>query len=110
EANVVERRHDVAAEGTVIEQSPVVGEKVDRGTTIELVVSDGPRPVEVPSVRGSQVAAATQQLEDLGLVVEVERRGGLGSYLNPGRVFDQDPGPGSVRREGDTIVLYAYEG
>ncbi|MEX0952272.1 MAG: PASTA domain-containing protein [Nitriliruptoraceae bacterium] len=110
EANVVERRHDVAPEGTVIEQSPVVGEKVDHGTTIELVVSDGPRPVEVPSVRGSQVAAATQQLEDLGLVVEVERRGGLGSYLNPGRVFDQDPGPGSVRREGDTIVLYAYEG
>ncbi len=110
DAQVVERRHASAPEGTVLEQSPEAGSQVPPGTTVELVVSDGPRPVEVPSVRGSLVDDATRQLEGLGFVVDVERRGGLGSFLNPGRVFDQDPGPGSVRREGDTIVLYAYEG
>ncbi|MEX0592902.1 MAG: PASTA domain-containing protein, partial [Nitriliruptoraceae bacterium] len=72
------------------------------------VVSDGPPPVEVPSLRGERVADAVATLEALGLRATVERRGGIGAFLNPGRVFDQDPGPGSTRRVGDTVTLFAY--
>jgi beta-lactam-binding protein with PASTA domain len=41
--------------------------------------------------------------------VDVERRGGLGAIFQSGQVFDQDPGPGSVRPHGSTVIIYAYE-
>ncbi len=108
--SVGERRESLAAENTVIGQSPEPGVELERGGTVEVVVSDGPPEVEVPSVRGENVSDATAQLDALGLVVDVERRGGIGAFLNPGRVFDQDPGPGAVRRAGETVTLFAYEG
>jgi eukaryotic-like serine/threonine-protein kinase len=109
ELEVVERRHDPAPAGTVVEQSPGAGEQLTPGARIEVTVSDGPPPVEVPPVRGMQVAEATRVLTELGFQVEVERRGGVGAFLNPGRVFDQDPGPGSTRPAGSTVTLFAYE-
>ena len=62
-----------------------------------------------PNVRGELVGDAVAILEDLGLEVEVERRGGFSAFFNPDRVYDQDPGPGSTRLPGDRVVLYAYE-
>lgn len=96
-------------EGAVVGQSPGSGE-VPPGSTVELTVSDGPEPVEVPSVRGQPRDEAVAQLEALGFAVEVEERGGFGAFLNPGQVFDQDPGPGASRRPGDTVTVFAYRG
>jgi eukaryotic-like serine/threonine-protein kinase len=100
---------DVPA-GAVLSQSPGAGEQRFRGDTVELTLSDGPEPIEVPGVRGDRVDEATETLEELGFVVEVEERGGFGAFLNPGRVFDQDPAPGAEREAGDTVTLFAYEG
>lgn len=80
-----------------------------RGDTVEVVVSDGPEPIEVPNVRDEHVDDAVDTLEALGFEVEVERRGGLGAMINPGRVVDQNPGPGARRQPGDTVTLFAYE-
>jgi eukaryotic-like serine/threonine-protein kinase len=52
---------------------------------------------------------AIAELEALGFEVQVERRGGFGAFLNPDRVFDQDPAPDANRRRGDTVTLYAYD-
>jgi eukaryotic-like serine/threonine-protein kinase len=108
---VVERRHDdeVPAD-VVLDQTPDrdAGTLV-RGDTIEVVVSDGPAPIEVPAVRGQRVEEAVATLEAAGFVVEVERRGGFAAFLQPGRVYDQDPAGGSRRARGSTVVLYAYE-
>lgn len=102
-------RHDEAPLDTVIEQVPAAGTLRVPGSTIEVIVSEGPPPVTIPSVRGERVADAVATLERLGLRVTVERRGGIGALLNPGRVFDQDPGPGATRLRGDTITVFAYE-
>lgn len=107
---VTGQRENMASEGTIIEQQPSPGSDAAGGEVIEVVVSSGPPTVEVPSVRGERVADAVATLEALGLEVDVERRGGVGAFLNPGRVFDQDPGPGSTRRAGETVLLFAYEG
>jgi eukaryotic-like serine/threonine-protein kinase len=93
----------------------ILGQDVDAGTTlvrgdtVEVVVSDGPEPIEVPNVRDEHVEDAVATLEALGFEVEVERRGGLGALFNPGRVVDQNPGPGARRQPGDTVTVYAYE-
>ncbi len=80
-----------------------------RGETVQVTLSDGPAPIDVPNVRGQLRAEAVATLEGLGFVVEVETRGGVGAFFNPGRVFEQDPGPGAERFPGDTVLLYAYE-
>ena len=111
EGVVVERRYDdQVPTGRVIAQAPDAGTTLTRGERVELIVSDGPRPIEVPNVRGQSVEEATATLEELGFGVEVDRRGGFGALLNPGRVFDQEPAGGAVRERGDTVLLFAYEG
>ena len=39
----------------------------------------------------------------------MERRGGYGALLNPDRVYDQDPAPGSRLPVGSPVLLYAYD-
>jgi eukaryotic-like serine/threonine-protein kinase len=53
--------------GTVFKQDPVAGTKVDKGGTVTLTVSTGPRKVSVPDVKGQQWSAAQQTLTNLGL-------------------------------------------
>lgn len=109
EGNVVERRfHDDVPAGAVISQDPGPGAELRHGDTVDLVVSDGPPPVEVPNVRGKHVEEAVATMEALGLRVRVEERGGFGAFVNPGRVYDQDPAPGARVRRGDEVILYAY--
>ncbi len=110
ELTVTERRYDAGAPvDQVLAQEPAPGATRHAGDVVEVVVSDGPAPVVLPNVRGQRVAEAVAALEALGLEVEVERRGGFSAFFNPDRVYDQDPGPGSSRLPGDTVLLYAYE-
>jgi eukaryotic-like serine/threonine-protein kinase len=111
EVAVAERRNDDAPPETVVAQSP--GPDADplvRGDVIEVVVSDGPAASEVPSVRGRTVEDAVAVLEAAGFEVTVERRGGFAAFLQPNRVYDQDPAPGTAQPGGSLVRLYAYEG
>jgi eukaryotic-like serine/threonine-protein kinase len=103
------REYSDAPEGQVIAQSPGRGNEVDRGATVGLTLSDGPAPVTVPNVRGQLRDEAVETLEELGFEVEIETRGGVGAFLNPGRVFEQDPGPNAELLPGDRVLLYVYE-
>jgi eukaryotic-like serine/threonine-protein kinase len=108
EAEVAGREHSDRPAGQIIATSPGSGSEVERGSTVRVTLSDGPAPVEVPNVRGQLLAEAVETLEGLGLEVEVERRGGVGAFFNPGRVFEQDPGPGSELLPGETVLVFAY--
>jgi beta-lactam-binding protein with PASTA domain/tRNA A-37 threonylcarbamoyl transferase component Bud32 len=105
-AEVVDRQYsdDVPA-GAVIAQTPTPDQgPLFRGDVVELVVSDGPEPFELPSVREFPEDQAVAQLEDLGLQVEV-------SYVNAlfgigaGRVGQQSPSAGTQVVRGDTVKL-----
>ncbi len=110
ELTIAERRYDAAVPvDQVLAQDPAPGGIRYAGDVVEVVISDGPEPVVLPNVRGERVADAVATLEALGLEVEVERRGGFSAFFNPDRVYDQDPGPGSSRLPGETVLLYAYE-
>jgi eukaryotic-like serine/threonine-protein kinase len=110
EVEVVDRRFDEeVAAGVVLTQDPGPGEILRRGDTVSVAVSRGPEPVAVPNVRGMRAGDAVAELEALGFEVEIERRGGFGAFLNPDRVFDQDPAPDASRRRGDTVTIYAYD-
>lgn len=93
---------DDVPEGGVISMNPPAGTTVRRGDEVSFVVSKGPELIEVPSVRGQGVDAATETLEDLGFEVVTESAPGS---LGLGFVFSQDPDGGSMVPVGSTITL-----
>src|SRR6185437_13118579 len=64
------------AEGHVVRTRPAATASLDEGATVTLIPSLGPRPVDVPSVKGKTVEQATELLSNEGFVVadRVERR------------------------------------
>ena len=88
------------ASGRVISQSPAEG-TLFRGDTVTLTPSKGPQTVTMPNLVGKQLGAATEELEALGLKVNVERV--LGGYF--GSVRAQSEAAGTRVRIGSTITL-----
>lgn len=89
------------ATGRVVSVSPQPGTVVDSGTTVELVVSKGPPPVEVPNLIDLRRKAAVEALERLGLKAQVDD----GEFTRLNRVFDQSPSPGEFVPRGSTVTL-----
>jgi serine/threonine-protein kinase len=94
-----EHSNSIAA-GDVMSQEPANG-TLKRGSTVNYVVSLGPRMIEVPNVRGKQIEDARRTLEELGFTVEI-KEGTFGIIF--GTVATQNPGSGS-EAEGSTITL-----
>lgn len=107
-ARVTERRYDPAPEGTVIATNPPPGTTLRRGGEVELTVSDGPEPVEVPDVEGLREAQAVRTLENAGFVVDVRYVTTLLPFAR-GIVDEQDPDPGTTRPRGDTVRIFVWQ-
>jgi len=67
--NPSEQFSDTAPAGTVVSTDPKAGQNIDRGGTVNVVVSKGPDLVTVPNVVGLSLADATTQLTGAGLTV-----------------------------------------
>jgi beta-lactam-binding protein with PASTA domain len=57
----------------VVDQDPNAGEEAEEGSTVTLEVSDGPGTVNVPSVERLPQAQAIDELQDVGLKVNLDR-------------------------------------
>ena len=104
--------------GQVIRQDPAADEKVDKGSSVSIVVSTGspsptatPTPttspttsgVAVPNLYGMQSNAAEQQLLGLGLQVAYRQKPNTGQPS--GTVVDIKPASGTVVPAGTTVLL-----
>lgn len=98
--------------GSVISQDPSPGQKVDRGSTVTLVLSSGspspspspsPSEVEVPNVYGMDSTAAAAQVSAAGLTVAFREKTGTGQ--EPGTVVKIKPDAGAMVPEGSTVLL-----
>ncbi len=110
----------------IIEQTVRAGMPVAEGTTIGVIISQGPRLVEVPSVIDKSLGEAQAELQREDLIPELRH---TWSEKAPGTVTDQDPPAGSLvqsrslvrlivssgtqvpvgARLGDSILLLTYE-
>ncbi|MGQ9794614.1 MAG: protein kinase domain-containing protein [Anaerolineae bacterium] len=86
----------------VAEQTIRAGEPVADGTTIGVVISQGPRLVEVPNVIGQPLGQAQAELERHNLVFEIWHSV---SDRPPETVIAQEPPSGSLVQERSLIVL-----
>ncbi|MER7837265.1 Stk1 family PASTA domain-containing Ser/Thr kinase [Streptomyces sp. NPDC096040] len=94
-----------APKGSVCSQDPTAGSNVNKGDTINLVVSTGAPKVSVPSVIGLSLSDAKSKLEgdDYKFVVKTETR--TTSTEDPNTVLDQNPIGGKEVQKGSTITL-----
>ena len=89
------------AEGLVISTTPAKGEKVNVGGTVNLVVSKGPPPVEVPYLIDMPRDDAVYLLDSLGFEVVVNES----AFTPLDRVISQDPSSGTMLPFGSTVTI-----
>jgi eukaryotic-like serine/threonine-protein kinase len=102
EASEREENSDSVAAGRVISVSPPEGQKVDKGSSVTLVVSSGKPQVQVPDVVGKSFDEAQSTLQAAGFKVT---RTDKESDKDPGTVLSQNPRSGGRIDAGSTIAL-----
>ena len=103
---------DSVAQGIVISQSVDGGKKVSAGTTVDLVISNGPEPaakVNVPPVTGTSESNARQLIQNAGLSVGTVTYQ-HSSSVAAGYVIGCSPGVGSSVDEGTSVSLVVSTG
>jgi serine/threonine-protein kinase len=99
---VVRRFDDLVPPGRVIAVRPAT-DRLPRGTAVTLIVSDGPRPVPIPDIRGMAETKAVKALSSKGFEVVIE--GAFSAKVAPGDAIGTDPAAGEEFQPGGTIVL-----
>lgn len=95
-------------EGTVVRQATQPGTSVRPGTSVDLVLSKGPRPIDVPDLRGTPAASAAAELRGLGFRVDVVDRT-YDDTVPAAAVLSQTPASGTGVR-GDLVELVVSKG
>ncbi|WP_330355191.1 Stk1 family PASTA domain-containing Ser/Thr kinase [Streptomyces chartreusis] len=90
------------SKGKICSQTPGSKTKVDKNTTVDIVVSTGAPKVTVPDMEGLPYEKAKSDLEDKGFDVQQKTEE---SDRNPGVVISQDPEAGTEQEKGSTITL-----
>lgn len=102
------RRYDArAARGVVLGSDPGAGKELRNGAAVDLFVSRGPRPIDIPDLTGRDGAGARRALVELGFQVEVTRRNH--DSVPKGDVVAQSPSSGTGTR-GDPVELVVSKG
>jgi len=107
EADVEEQPDPEALPGIVFDQNPRAGSRLQKGDSVTILVSTGPRKVDVPRLVGKQYDEAIQILDDAGLKWRKEE---VFSKKPPGQVVRQDPKAGEQLAEGSTVILTVSKG
>jgi serine/threonine-protein kinase len=101
---ITEQSDPSVAKDVVIKTNPVSGTNVDKGSSVDLYISNG--QVEVPDVVGLSLQEATQRLADMGLEIATN----FESSSEPvNTVIDQDYRNARVD-QGSTVTVTVSEG
>lgn len=92
--------------GEIVRQQPLAGEKRPPGALIQITASDGSL-VEVPTIAGHSLSAATGQLETAGLTFSKSLRDDAAA---PDTVLEQDPAGKAVVKRGTNVSLAVSQG
>ncbi|MBW7885117.1 MAG: PASTA domain-containing protein [Caldilineaceae bacterium] len=97
------------AQGNVISSSPAAGARVEKGSTVQIVVSSGPEMVTVPNVVNKPFDQAQSELQGLGFAV-VQSGSDWNVSIPKGAVISSNPGAGQSVVKGSTVQLRVSAG
>ncbi|MCB0978970.1 MAG: PASTA domain-containing protein, partial [Acidimicrobiales bacterium] len=108
-AEVVARTHDEdVPKGGIIGYADGTAPRIERGSTVGLVASEGPRPRSVPAVRGKSEDEAKALIEGQQLKVAVTRS--FSDDVDEGVVISQLPVGGTQLERGATVTIEVSRG
>ena len=100
----VKNQHSVEVKkGKIISQGLEPGTEVRTDQPITLVISKGPKKVEVPNLVYRTKEEAVKLLEDFGFKVQIEEE--YSSKVSKGLVISQSQEAGTEEKEGTTITI-----
>ena len=99
---------DDYAEGEIVSQDVEKGEKVDKNTTVKVVISSGKGSVPVPDVSGKFSDDATSKLEAEGFKVSTDYK--YSDTVAQGKVVETAPSAGTSAQKGETVTIYLSRG
>lgn len=105
---VSEAYDETIAEGKVIASTPPEGTPMKRGQPVAVVLSLGPRPIDVPNLTGTTVTDATTLLEGLGLKL-TQGDDVYSTDVPEGQIAEQEPADGTLQRDG-TVTVHVSKG
>lgn len=106
--NVSKEFDPVAPIGTVIGADPSWGAQLKAGAAVNLTLSKGHEPVEVPKLAGLSEAEATSMLKDLKFDVATTEE--YSDSVTAGNVISSDPHKGAMADYGSTVTLTISKG
>ncbi|MBW3088716.1 Stk1 family PASTA domain-containing Ser/Thr kinase [Bifidobacterium sp. 82T24] len=96
--------------GTFTKQSPAGGTQAEKGSTVTVWFSTGPKQVKVPDVKGETQEEAKAELEKLGFKVNGSASVEESSDVDKDMVTRTDPAAGTTQSKGASIVIYISSG
>ena len=93
--------------GTVLGSDPAPGVEVKPDTAVDLLVSKGPKPINVPDFTGKNGDKAESELTDLGF--DVQRSDEFDDTVPEGQVVSQSPNSDTLYK-GDEVELVVSKG
>jgi serine/threonine-protein kinase len=109
EWRVVREYHQTVRKDRVIEQNPAGATELEVGKQVRLTVSDGPEPVDLPSLAGQTEAEARARLKDLNLTLGGVIRD-FSATVPAGDVIATQPAAGETVEQESEVVLVVSKG
>jgi serine/threonine-protein kinase len=104
----VDRKKSLQPVDQVIQQDPAPGDKVKKGSTVTLTVSDGPPDQVIPAVEGLPTRVAVRQLQKAGFTVTVNLQSS--DTVKKGLVISTTPAGGTVLAQGERVTIDVSSG
>jgi eukaryotic-like serine/threonine-protein kinase len=95
----------LAEQGKVLRTEPSARSELETGSTVVLVVGSGPAAVAVPPLEGSTVEAATDLLEERGLVLGQQTEQETSDADEVGRIIESTPRAGENIPPGTPVAV-----
>ena len=99
---------DTVPAGQVAGTKPAIGDEVKKGTSVDIIVSKGPKPVDLPNVVGRKIAKATATLTALGVTVDAQEQ--YSEEAPKGEVLSMTPTAGTTVASGTAVSLVVSKG
>ena len=104
----VQRVTDPAKKDRVLRQDPQAGDKVDKGSTVTLQVSDGPGQALIPVVQDFPRKQAEKRLRDAGF--RVQARSEASDTIAKGHATRTSPSEGQEIEKDSLVTLFISSG
>src|SRR3954451_5678165 len=104
----VDRKQSLEPLDQVIGQDPPAGEKVNKGATVNLTVSDGPPSAVVPAVENLPEKVGLSQLQKAGFKVDINEA--PSDTVKKGFVISTTPPGGTELKQGERVRMDVSSG